>query len=79
MFFCIKEVEDEHVISLPNEESFNAFIRPAESVNFVLYSAPWCPQCKELKPVWNELASSSNGFAYFAEVNVQTSQTHVVV
>jgi len=70
MLCCAKEAEDEYIITLPNDDSFNAFIRPADSVNFVMFIAPWCPHCQEVKPVWNELASSPNDRAYFAEVRV---------
>ena len=32
----------------------------SSSKKFVLFYADWCPHCTNLKPVWNEVASSFN-------------------
>jgi len=55
---------------VPNEGIFHAFIHPDDSVNFVLFHAPWCPHCQVLKPIWSEVASSSNERAFLAEVGI---------
>ena len=71
VLFCIKEVDVGYDILLPTEESFEAFIRPADSVNFVLFSAPWCPYCQVLKPIWSKVASLPPEHAFLSEVRVQ--------
>ena len=70
--FCTKDSDDEFIISLQNEDSFKAFIQADDGMHFVLFSAPWCPHCQALKPIWNQLASSSVENAYFAEVRVRS-------
>ena len=68
--FCNKEADDERVFPLVTEESFERFTRTADSVNFVLFFAPWCPHCQALRPVWSQLANSSpRHVANFAEVH----------
>lgn len=60
MFLCgTKDDDDEHVILLDTEESFETFTGATDTINFVLFFAPWCPHCQALKPVWSQLAQSS--------------------
>jgi len=54
---------------ISHEDMFQLFIRLEGSVNFVLFSAPWCPYCQVLKPIWNKVASSRYDRAFLAEVS----------
>ena len=68
VLFYTKEADDGYSVLLTSEERFEAFIHTDENVQFVLFSAPWCPYCQALKPIWEKLASLLHERSLLAEV-----------
>jgi protein disulfide-isomerase A6 len=60
---------DSKVVEL-KEKNFNRHVRGSEKPWFVKFYAPWCGHCKELVPVWDELADELDGQVNLGKVDV---------
>lgn len=59
------------VIAL-DDQNFNAEV--AQGVVLVDFWAPWCPPCRMIAPVIEELAADYEGRAKIAKVNIDDNQ-----
>lgn len=57
---------------LVNEETLQGSLRP-QGVTFVDFGAPWCPPCKVLKPLLDELGEENADRLSVLEVNCDDS------
>lgn len=64
---------DGRVIEL-DESNFDSAISTASKPVLVDFWAIWCPPCRVMKPIVEELARDYAGRAYFAKVNVDENQ-----
>ncbi|RLI06992.1 thioredoxin [Candidatus Bathyarchaeota archaeon] len=64
---------DGEVIEL-NEANFDDAISTASKPVLVDFWAVWCPPCRVMSPIVEELARDYAGRAYFAKVNVDENQ-----
>ncbi len=64
---------DGEVIEL-NEANFDKAISTASKPVLVDFWAVWCPPCRVMSPIVEELARDYAGKAYFAKVNVDENQ-----
>ncbi|MCD6480198.1 thioredoxin [Candidatus Bathyarchaeota archaeon] len=64
---------DGEVIEL-NEVNFDDAISKASKPVLVDFWAVWCPPCRVMSPIVEEMARDYAGKAYFAKVNVDENQ-----
>jgi len=57
-----------------NEANFDSAISEASKPVLVDFWAVWCPPCRVMSPIVEELARDYAGRAYFAKVNVDENQ-----
>ena len=58
-----------------DEKSFNKVVLEAKMPFLVDFWAPWCPPCRAIAPMVEELAGEYAGRVGFAKVNVDESPT----
>ncbi|RKP56853.1 thioredoxin [Cohnella endophytica] len=59
-------------LNLVNDETFQVSIKQ-QGVTMVDFGAPWCPPCKVLKPILDELSEENAGRVSVLEVNCDDS------
>ena len=58
-----------HAIHL-DDANFDSLVQSGHSRNwFVMFQAPWCPHCKRLKPVFDDVAGTVREFVSFGVVD----------
>lgn len=74
--------EEEHAEPIPetsrvmnlNDENFKELVLDAPYKTIVIFSAPWCRFCKDVKPIWlkiaNEIYASDGDVIRFGEVDL---------
>lgn len=57
-----------------NDDNFEAEVIESETPVLVDFWAPWCPPCRMLSPVMDEIAAEKEGVAKIVKVNVDENQ-----
>lgn len=65
-------MEDEPVVKTMKQETFDA--ESAQRAMVVDFYADWCPPCRELAPLFEEVAEELKGQVAFGKVNIAEGQ-----
>eukprot|EP00397_Hematodinium_sp_SG-2012_P041981 GEMP01046351.1.p1 GENE.GEMP01046351.1~~GEMP01046351.1.p1 ORF type:complete len:279 (+),score=68.76 GEMP01046351.1:87-923(+) len=75
-FSAAKAASDEDVVVLTDANFQTEVMEDEKSIWFVEFYAPWCGHCKNLEPVWNQLATDLKGKVNVGKVDA-TQETVV--
>lgn len=57
-----------------NDQNFEKEVLKSDQPILVDFSAPWCPACKQMEPVMEELSKEYEGKVKIGHVNVDENQ-----
>lgn len=56
------------------DENFNQEVRENTDPIVIMFTGSWCPPCKRMKPVFEDMANQMQGNIRFAEMDIVQSE-----